>query len=116
MITLIEIIQHLVPNAVLTVYGEPSSESEYLNNVIWQDERDQPSWEEVINAHDSALNAIYFKNLRIQRNILLAACDWTQVEDVSVDKTAWAEYRQALRDLPANTTDPENPVWPTPPE
>jgi hypothetical protein len=25
------------------------------------------------------------------------------------------DYRQALRDLPANTTDPENPVWPTAP-
>ena len=27
-------------------------------------------------------------------------------------KQAWLDYRQALRDLPANTTDPENPVWP----
>jgi hypothetical protein len=24
-------------------------------------------------------------------------------------------HRQALRDLPANTTDPENPVWPEAP-
>jgi len=30
-------------------------------------------------------------------------------------KQAWLDYRQALRDLPGNTTDPENPVWPTPP-
>ena len=30
-------------------------------------------------------------------------------------KQAWLDYRQALRDLPANTTDPENPVWPTAP-
>lgn len=28
---------------------------------------------------------------------------------------AWASYAQALRDLPANTADPENPVWPEPP-
>jgi len=35
------------------------------------------------------------------------------------DRTMTAEqtaYRQALRDLPANTTDPFNPVWPTKPE
>jgi hypothetical protein len=27
---------------------------------------------------------------------------------------AWKVYRQALRDLPANTIDPENPPWPEP--
>lgn len=31
-------------------------------------------------------------------------------------RQAWIDYRQALRDLPANTEDPENPVWPLPPE
>jgi len=30
-------------------------------------------------------------------------------------KQAWLDYRQALRDLPANTTDPENPIWPDAP-
>jgi len=29
--------------------------------------------------------------------------------------TEMAAYRQALRDLPANTTDPANPVWPVKP-
>lgn len=29
--------------------------------------------------------------------------------------TAWAVYAQALRDLPANTVDPANPVWPEAP-
>jgi hypothetical protein len=27
----------------------------------------------------------------------------------------WMDYRQALRDLPANTVDPANPVWPVKP-
>ena len=31
-------------------------------------------------------------------------------------KQAWSDYRQALRDLPANTTDPTNVVWPPTPE
>ena len=28
---------------------------------------------------------------------------------------AWKTYRQALRDLPSNTSDPANPTWPTKP-
>ena len=52
---------------------------------------------------------------RQERDRLLAASDWTQVPDAPVDRLAWAEYRQALRDLPANTTDPRNPVWPAVP-
>lgn len=54
-------------------------------------------------------------NLRTERNARLAACDWTVATDSPVDVTAWSVYRQALRDLPANTTDPTAPVWPTPP-
>lgn len=50
--------------------------------------------------------------LRMTRDSYLAASDWTQVPDAPVDQAAWAAYHQALRDLPANTTDPRNPVWP----
>lgn len=50
-----------------------------------------------------------------KRNALLMQSDWTQVSDAPVDQAAWAEYRQALRDLPENTVDPANPVWPTKP-
>lgn len=53
--------------------------------------------------------------LKRKRNQMLASCDWTQVPDAPVDQAAWATYRQALRDLPANTTDPRNPVWPIQP-
>jgi hypothetical protein len=53
--------------------------------------------------------------MRMERDRLLAASDWTQVPDAPVDRAAWATYRQALRDLPSNTTDPRNPAWPTPP-
>lgn len=53
---------------------------------------------------------------RSKRNALLASSDWTQVPDAPVDQAAWATYRQALRDLPQNTTDPREVVWPTPPQ
>jgi hypothetical protein len=60
----------------------------------------------------------YWVVLRADRNKLLAECDWTQAADTPLTeqkKTEWATYRQALRDLPANTTDPRNPTWPTKP-
>jgi hypothetical protein len=53
--------------------------------------------------------------LRAERTARLSACDWTQVADAPVDAAAWAAYRQALRDLPANTIDPFSPTWPVPP-
>jgi hypothetical protein len=54
-------------------------------------------------------------NLRAERNALLSRCDWTVLTDTPTSTAAWKTYRQALRDLPANTTDPSKVVWPTPP-
>ena len=58
---------------------------------------------------------IFLARMRHWRNGELARTDWTQVADAPVDKTAWAIYRQALRDLPSSNTDPraiELPVAP----
>ena len=52
--------------------------------------------------------------LRIKRNKKLAKSDWMANSDVTMTD-AWKTYRQALRDLPANTADPKNPTWPTEP-
>lgn len=55
---------------------------------------------------------------RAQRDAKLAACDWTQATDSPLSaevKTAWATYRQALRDLPEATLDPAAPNWPISP-
>lgn len=55
--------------------------------------------------------------IRSQRTQLLSSCDWTQLTDSPVDKTAWAEYRQALRDLPESIVDPRDQVvWPVRPD
>lgn len=56
-----------------------------------------------------------WNDLRTERNLRLANCDWTVLADTPTNTAAWKTYRQALRDLPANTTDPFNVVWPTPP-
>jgi hypothetical protein len=53
--------------------------------------------------------------VRIWRDRKLAASDWTQTLDAPVDKAAWATYRQALRDLPAQGGIAEEAVFPTQP-
>ena len=53
-------------------------------------------------------------DLRCERNRRLAETDYFGMPDV-VMTDEMAAYRQALRDLPANTSDPANPVWPTKP-
>ena len=53
-------------------------------------------------------------SLRTKRNQLLAETDWRFMSDQTPTKE-WIDYRQALRDLPNNTVDLENPIWPTPP-
>ena len=40
--------------------------------------------------------------MRLHRDRLLAASDWAMASDAPTDKTAWQEYRQALRDFPAS--------------
>lgn len=53
--------------------------------------------------------------LRRERNYLLSKTDYLALADSTLTDDM-RTYRQALRDLPANTSDPANPVWPTKPE
>jgi hypothetical protein len=52
-------------------------------------------------------------NVRAERDRRLADTDWTQVLDAPVDRTAWATYRQQLRNVPQQESFPFNVVWPT---
>jgi len=54
--------------------------------------------------------------VRSERNQRLAACDWTQLPDAPVDTTAWAAYRQELRDVTGQARFPWAVVWPVAPE
>jgi len=64
-----------------------------------------------------------FNKLRAERDAKLAASDWVVLKAVDQSQdglgiqipVVWLNYRQALRDLPANTADPANPVWPKEP-
>lgn len=55
--------------------------------------------------------------VRAQRDRLLTSSDWTQLEDyVKNNKPAWKTYRQALRDVPQQSTFPDIVIWPTAPD
>lgn len=59
-------------------------------------------------------NAEALANLRSRRNLLLAETDYLALADNTLTD-AMKTYRQALRDLPANTADPQKVTYPTKP-
>ena len=70
----------------------------------------------LVDAAAVELQAEYqWKELRQERNRLIAETDYLALSDSTLT-TEMAAYRQALRDLPSNTSDPANPTWPTKPE
>ena len=96
------------PTGTTSVTKRPSEDYDYISG----------SWVKNTTREQARL----FSQLRINRNSLLADSDWTQVGDLvssgamTSDKlTEWKTYRQALRDLPANTSDPSDVTWPTKP-
>ena len=66
----------------------------------------------------SATLAGKWRVVRAERDRRLSACDWIVTKSAETGvavPTAWQTYRQALRDVPANNTDPTAIAWPTPP-
>ena len=54
--------------------------------------------------------------VRAERNAKLDATDWTQGADTpQATKDKYAPYRQALRDVPAQSGFPNTVVWPVQP-
>jgi hypothetical protein len=62
-----------------------------------------------------ALDTAQAKAIRQQRTEKLKDSDWTQIADSTADKTAWATYRQALRDITAQAGFPWTITWPETP-
>ena len=111
---LIEAISALRPNSI---YGVHDGE------LIWRDQTQTEPTEEEIQFKISELQAAEpMRQLRIQRDQLLSATDWWCVSDRTPTQ-AQLDYRQALRDLPANCTPALNEdgnltgvTWPEKPE
>lgn len=56
------------------------------------------------------------QRVREERDALLVGSDWTQAKDVPDSvSAAWANYRQALRDVPQQAGFPTNVTWPQKP-
>ena len=99
--TKIEAVSSLKPNKKWSWSGTDYS------NFTWLESDTAPT-ESEINAEVTRLNnAEPIRLLRIERNRLLAACDWVVLTDSQLStskKTEWKTYRQSLRDLPASAS------------
>jgi hypothetical protein len=59
---------------------------------------------------------LLIERMRNQRDWLLQQSDWAMASDAPTDNTAWATYRQALRDFPATWEPSETAQFPEAPE
>ena len=64
---------------------------------------DKPTEAEIDAEVTRLNNAEPMRLLRVERDKLLAACDWRASSDLTLS-TAWKTYRQSLRDLPASAS------------
>mgnify|MGYP003126433496 CR=1 FL=1 len=57
-------------------------------------------------------------NVRVRRNILLSASDWTHMvsDRVIENQAAWATYRQDLRNITEQDGFPNSVNWPIEPK
>jgi len=88
---------------------------QYEERFTWEDNPDEVVTHADLVARRAELGPIIeMARLRYVRDEKLAETDWWAVGDRTMTDEQ-RNYRQALRDLPSNTTDPKNPVWPTRP-
>ena len=78
---------------------------------VWTDETSSMSSSDLDERKEEA-----WRGLRLNRKLYLLRTDWWELPSQAPMSEARTTYRQALRDLPANTTDPFDVTWPTPPE
>ena len=110
--------------------GSPNEKIEELGiyeqaTQVFNNEKQRIANEEKAKAEAIEAARDYWKEFRDLRNKKLTECDWTQTLDAPLteeQKTSWKIYRQALRDLTKNITDPKvlvnnsnNLGWPTKP-
>jgi len=109
----------------LTVHGDIASIHEEIDNLkqqlkemtmILTEEVDRLA--EVVFEGDILLEEdTDWDIIRKKRNFLLRSTDWTLIPGATVDQSAWATYRQILRDLPQTyeKTGLKSFAWPKKP-
>ena len=65
-------------------------------------------------AYQTTLDADAAAAVRSRRDVLLAETDWMGLSDVTMS-SAWATYRQALRNVPEQDNFPHTITWPDKP-
>jgi len=93
------------PNELINDLGIYEQAIDTYNN-----EKQRIEDQKINDAKEAEAARDYWEELRILRNQRLTESDWTQVADAPLTeehKDAWKNYRQALRDLPKNITDPK---------
>jgi|TARA_R100000482_G_scaffold124728_2_gene78702 hypothetical protein len=66
-------------------------------------------------AYQAQVDADESASVRRKRDNLLSETDWMGMSDVTMS-AGWTTYRQALRDIPAQSGFPHTVTWPTEPE
>ena len=66
-------------------------------------------------AYQAQVDADESASVRRKRDNLLSETDWMGLSDVTMSAD-WTTYRQALRDVPAQSGFPHTVTWPTEPE
>ena len=66
-------------------------------------------------AYQADIDAAKAASIRLERDALLPETDWTALSDVTMT-AEMATYRQALRDITAQSGFPHSVNWPTKPE
>ena len=84
------------------------------DDVVTEYPGDIPSQEDLDAWTAEYVPAKAMADLREERNRRIAETDWWASSDLTMSDEQTA-YRQALRDLPANTSDPANPTYPVKP-
>jgi len=72
------------------------------------------TWADVVAKRDELIAAQPLKELRAERDRLIAATDWWASSDLTMTAEQTA-YRQALRDITNTYTSLDDVVWPTKP-
>jgi len=102
-------LQHLHPDASWSLNGDQ------YDGLVWHDDTPMPSEADLVAAWPGVRDARAWAAVRVERDRLLDASDWSQMPDnalASAAIAAWAVYRQALRDVPQSSATPDAVVWP----
>jgi hypothetical protein len=98
-------------NARLGQLGDYIGNTPTVYNIKWSDKKTKVTVDKVeIETHftgddsakDARILADEWKQIRAERDRLLAETDWMMLSDTGTVSTAWKNYRKALREIPSS--------------